>query len=41
LKTFVTEEENQLLYEIQQQMLNGGPVASKIDSKLNELEKKR
>lgn len=37
-KAFTTDEELQMLYEIEQQMLRGGPEASEIDKKLKELE---
>lgn len=37
LKTLDTEEDLQILYQIEQQMLTGGPEANFIDNKLNEL----
>lgn len=36
-KTFTTEEDLEILYRIEQQMLNGGPEANFIDKKLQEL----
>lgn len=37
LKTFTSEEDLGMLYQIEQQMLNGGPEANFIDGKLDEL----
>ena len=37
LKTLDTPDDIQVLYDIEQQMLNGGPEANFIDGKLNEL----
>ncbi|MEM8944642.1 MAG: hypothetical protein AAGD11_05605 [Planctomycetota bacterium] len=37
LKTFDTEDDIQMLYQIEQQMLTGGPDANFIDGKLSEL----
>lgn len=37
LKTFTSEDDLSMLYQIEQQMLNGGPEANFIDGKLDEL----
>jgi hypothetical protein len=39
-KTFTTEEDIALLYDIENQMLNGGPESAFIDNKLQELKQK-